>query len=161
MRYEVKHPAFVKRQLSVETTGKLIIVPRLFVNGEPATSVPGKYNHYLLASDAGVDTAIRFKTRYPDPIPKLMVGNDEIDLVPALQWYEYAWILLPYGLVTIGGAVGGLCGFLAVAANSRILRSERGALVRYLQSLMVTIVAVFVWLVIAVMIRMLIGAPHK
>jgi hypothetical protein len=41
-----------------------------------------------------------------------------------LRWYEYLWALLPLGLVSIGGAVGGICGSIAIPCNLQVMRSN-------------------------------------
>lgn len=158
MQYEIQHPAFKVQRLSVEATGWLFSTPRLLVNGQPAKPVKGKYT---VASDTGVETTIRFKNAYPDPIPKVIVGNEIVALAPALKWYAHAWIILPFSLVAIGGAAGGLCGGIALVANGKILRGDQRALARYGLSGLVTLAAVFMWLAFAILIRLALGAPHS
>lgn len=158
MRYEIQHPAFTARRLSVETTGGMFSPPRLLVDGQPATPVKGKYT---VASDAGVETTIRFKAGFPDPLPRVMIGTEVVAFAPALPWHAQAWILLPFALVVVGGAIGGLCGAVAVMTNGRIFRGEQGAVAKYALSGLVTLAAAFAWLAFAIVIRLALGAPHR
>lgn len=158
MRFEIQHPAFTRRRLSVETSGGLFSQPRLYVDGQPVTPVKGKYT---VASDAGADATIRFKAGFPDPIPKIVIDDKVVALAPPLKGYEQAWILLPLVLVVLGGAIGGLCGAVAATTNGRIFRGEQGAFAKYSLSALVTLAAVFAWLALAIALRFALGAPHR
>ena len=48
-----------------------------------------------------------------------------------LTWYEYGWAALPFGLVAVGGIIGGICGGAAVASNLYVMRGKLRAPLRY------------------------------
>jgi hypothetical protein len=158
MHFEIQHPGFQTRRLSLEMAEGLFRAPILLVDGNRATSARGKY---IVASDAGVETTITLKNSFPDPIPKVKIGDDVVALADALRWYETAWVVLPFALVAAGGAIGGLCGGIAVAVNGRIFRDDYGTLAKYGLSGLVTIGAAFAWLALALVLQSVLGAPHR
>ena len=101
---------------------------KLMVGGEQVTKQNGSFQ---LQSNAGSIIAVKFKPRFLDPVPNLLVGGQIIQLTPPLAWYQYAWMALPIVLLFLGGAIGGLCGGLAAGISSRIFRSERSEPVKY------------------------------
>jgi Zn-dependent protease len=93
-----------------------------------------------------------------DPIPKVKIGEETVELAKPLQWYEYAWIGVPKLLVFAGGALGGFVGAGSSAVNGRIFRSDRGALSKYTLAGVTTVVGGVAFFVIAIAIQLAIGA---
>ena len=60
----------------------------------------------------------------------------------AIQQIFCAW---PLALVVVGGAIGGLCGGIAWAINTRLMSSSMAAPARYGLCLLTGIVAAIVW----------------
>lgn len=58
-----------------------------------------------------------------------------------------------------GGAVGGLCGGVAMLINARLLRSDQPAWARYGLGVLVFLGAAIVWLLLAAVVGALIGLP--
>jgi hypothetical protein len=71
-----------------------------------------------------------------------------IQVVPALQWYQYIWMGLPIVLLFMGGAVGGFCGGLAAVTSSRIFRSERAEATKYALTGLISLAAFFSYFVV-------------
>jgi len=101
---------------------------QLVLNGR---ALPKRNGLVQLRSNAGSTLAVKFKNRFLDPIPNLIVGGQTIQLVPPLEWYQYVWMGIPIVLLFVGGALGGLCGGLAVAVSSRVFRSDLSAGMKY------------------------------
>lgn len=72
-------------------------------------------------------------------------GAQAVKPVRSLRWYDYLWSSLPIALLYTGGkfgvagnVLGGLVGIGAVWLNLRILRGQRGVMLRYFLSLLLT-----------------------
>lgn len=149
MRYRVPVEGFKQRPVELETAG-LFGGPRLLQNGEPAPKGP-KRGSFTLIRDDGTEVVARVRPSFfVDPVPAVQIGDQQIRVVRAFRWYEIAWLGLPVLLVFVGGAIGAGVGFAAAIVNATIMRSDRPALLRYLQTGGVSVLAVIAWLVIAV-----------
>jgi hypothetical protein len=157
MRIEIQHPAFRSQHLSVETASSLFGGPKLLLNG---AVVKRRQRRYPVTMDSGAETLIQMKFNLIDPVPTLKIDEETIKLVESLRWYEYAWGGLPILLVYAGGALGGLVGGVATIANGRIFRSDRTTVAKYGLAGVVTVSAVVTFFVLAIALRLLIGA-HK
>jgi hypothetical protein len=155
MRIEVHHPAFKRQQLSVETASSVFATPKLTLNGAVVKKQKGRYP---VTSDTGAEKLIQLRYNLIDPVPTLKVDGEAVNLLEPLQWYEYAWSGLPILLVFTGGALGGLVGGAATMANGRLFRSEWGSIAKYGLAGLITASAVAVFFVLAVALRMAIGA---
>ena len=157
MELGVSHPAFKTQRLAVETAG-FFRGPRLLVNGTPAEKHKGRYS---MPSDSGVTTPIELKYNFLDPIPKIKIGDELLELARSLTWYEYLWIGIPIVLVFTGGAIGGFVGALAAYTSARVFRSDRSTPMKYGLTALISVSAVIAFLVLAVLFQMLIGAPQR
>ena len=119
---------------------------KLTLNGEPVAKENG---FFQVRSNAGYTLAVKFKSRFLDPIPNLVVGGQTIEVAPPLAWYQYVWMGLPILLVFAGGAIGGFCGGMAAAISSRIFRSDRSDGVKYALTGLVSTAAFVVYFVVA------------
>jgi hypothetical protein len=157
MRIEVRHPAFKRQQLSVETASSVFSGPKLLLNGAAVKKQKGRYS---VTSDSGAEKLIQMRYNLVDPVPTLKIDEQTVDLLEPLQWYEYAWSGLPILLVFAGGALGGLVGGAATIVNGRIFRSGRGAIAKYGLAGLITVSAVVAFFVLAIALRYAIGS-HK
>jgi hypothetical protein len=153
---EVHHPAFQSRRLSVEPASGFV-GPKILLNG---VAVPRRKGRYPVMSDSGAEILVKMQYNLVDPIPTLIIDDQPVKLAEALQWYVYGWSGLPLLLMFIGGALGGLVGGYATVVNGRIFRSDRGLTAKYGLSGVVTVSAIVVFFVLAVVFRLMIG-PHK
>lgn len=145
MDIPVKLPGMEGQNLALRTAGTFSGA-KLMLNGEPVAKQNGCFN---LRSNAGSTLAVKFKARFLDPIPNLVVGGQTIQLMPALPWYQYLWMSLPIVLVFAGGAIGGLCGGLAAGVSSRIFRSGHTEGMKYAITGLISLAAFFVYFVVA------------
>ena len=157
MRIEVRHPAFKRQHLSVETASSVFSGPKLLLNGMVVKKEKGRYP---AASDSGAVKLIQMRYNLIDPVPTLKIDEQTVNLLEPLQWYEYAWSGLPILLVFAGGALGGLVGGAATIANGRIFRSNKGQVAKYGLAGLITVSAVVVFFVLAIALRAAINA-HK
>ena len=68
---------------------------------------------------------------------------------PALTTLQQVVCAWPFVLVIVGGAIGGLCGGVAWAANTKIMSSTLAAPVRYGLCAVTGLVAAVVWFLAA------------
>jgi len=125
------------------------------------TAIKKQKGHYIVTADSGVETTIDLRYNYLDPIPKLRIGDEVVELASSLKWYEYAWMGTPFLLVISGGGLGGLVGLLAAHANGRFFRSDRSSFAKYGMSALVTLCSFGVFLVLVAVIQSFSGLPHE
>ncbi|TCV85428.1 hypothetical protein [Sulfurirhabdus autotrophica] len=142
--FEVQHSEFREQRLTVEAAG-WFRGPRLLLNGN---IVPRQKGCYKVKSDSGAETTLRLKYNYLDPIPKIKIGEEVIELASSLKWYEYVWMNIPIVLMFIGGAIGGLVGALGANASGKIFRSDRGAVAKYGFSALITLGAFIAYVIL-------------
>src|SRR5439155_937042 len=85
MDLPITHEAFAGRGLAVRTAG-FFKGPRLIIDGG---EVKGKRLRFSLRDNSGQEREIRLKTNGLDPVPKVQIGGQAIELARPLAWYEY------------------------------------------------------------------------
>ncbi len=70
---------------------------------------------------------------------------------------EQAFVVLPLALIAVGGAVGGGLGGLAAYSNSLLMREYKDSNLRYVLSLVTTVLAFICWYFVAIMINTMMG----
>ena len=156
MNIEVAHPQFRNQKLAVRTAGWLA-GPKLLVNGAAAKKHKGRFS---VRSDTGQDATIELKYNYLDPIPKIKIDGNPIEIAPPLHWYEYACIGIPLLLVFVGGAIGGFVGALGALASGRVFRGDYSAAAKYGLSALIALGAFIAFVVLATAFRLLVGASR-
>ena len=151
MRIEITHPAFRTQRLAVETAGWLS-GPQLLLNGSAVKKNKGRFT---VVSDSGQETSVELKYNLLDPVPKVKVADETLEVAPSFQWYEYAWIGVPVLLIAIGGAIGGFVGALGALANGRVFRGTRSTGAKYAIAGLVTLGAVVAYVVLATVFHLL------
>ena len=97
--------------------------PHLWVNGAPVQRPNKRLLRYLLQTNTGKAIEVVLKPRFLDPFPVIEVEGKRIELAPALTWYQWGWAGLPLTLAFVGGALGGVIGFLGAFTNIRVVRT--------------------------------------
>jgi len=157
MDIEIKHPRFEGRGLKLQTAG-FFTGPRLWIDG---AFIKGKRGNYEVRDNTGAPVAIRLAPRFLDPIPRLDIAGDRVELARPLAWYEYVWMGLPIALVFTGGGLGAAIGFGAVYSSARVFRSELSTPVKYLLTGLISMGATLVFFVLAVLIQILIKGARS
>jgi hypothetical protein len=138
-------------------TASILTGPKLLLND---VVVKRKGRSYLVRSDIGQELAIKVMYNFLDPVPKMKIGEEMIELAKPLQWFEYAWIGVPMLLVFAGGALGGFVGAGSTVVNGRIFRSDRSAVSKYALAAVTTVAGTAVFFLVAIAIQIAIG-PKK
>lgn len=157
MELTLNHEKLQGRMLTLQTAS-FFRGPRLLSGGMP---MQGKRGTYTVRDNQGQEIMIKIKGNLLDPIPKVNIDGQELQLAPPLAWYEYVWMGLPIILVFAGGALGALFGISAVYASSRIFRSDRSAASKYLISGLFSVAAVVGFFIVVVLLQILLhGVPQ-
>lgn len=146
MRYEVKLDGFEDRKIEVEV--KLTRGPRLLIDGKAIPT--DRKNKMILCRNDGVEVIATWKSSFfsVDTVPKLVVDNKEIQVVEPLKWYVKVWCSLPLLLLFGGGALGAMCGFIAIYINSKIFRSSMNQFLKFLTTIIISLLAAVVYFII-------------
>jgi hypothetical protein len=79
-------------------------------------------------------------------MPDLAANPAPTELEPKkLKPYEHVIAGLPFGLIAIGGMIGGACGGCAYALNTAIFKKDLPTPLKYLYTTLVTLGAVAVY----------------
>jgi len=140
---------FSGRGLALRTAG-LLNGPRLLIDG---AEIKGKRLRFSLRDNSGVAREIRLKWNRIDPIPKVEIEGQTIEVARALTWYEYAWMGLPIVLVVTGGGLGAFFGLMALYTSARIFRSDRGTATKCGSTALISAGAVLAFLVSVALLR--------
>ena len=157
MDLPIKHDAFAGRGLTLRTAG-FFKGTRLIIDGR---EVKGKCLRFSLRDNSGHEREIRLKTNGLDPVPKVQIGDQTIELARPLAWYEYLWMAIPIALVFVGGGLGALFGLVGVYSSARIFRSDRGTAAKYGLSALISLGAALAFFAGALAVQLLIGSPSK
>lgn len=104
--------------------------PAVWVNGQPIPAAPGNPRTFMLPLPNRTEVRLELKGFTFDFQPRVMIAGKFISVARKLRWYETLLASLPVILVFTGGALGGLCAFIAVSSNFKILRSEADKFLR-------------------------------
>ena len=149
----IAYPGFEGRGLALRPMG-FFQGAAIICDGAAA---PRKGRTFTLTDNHGAPVSFRLNGNVFDPIPAVVVGGKTtLRLGRPFAWYEYLWIALPLVLF-VGGALGGLCGGVAVLVNARLLRSSLPVLARYGLGVLVILGAAVAWLVLAVALTFAVG----
>jgi len=138
MEYPVKIEGFEGHRLAV-TSDELISNPKLLIDGQPAQAGQ-KRGEFIIHRNNGskVIAQLTSATLGFDPVPRLSLDGNKIQVMPPLDRFEWVWSAIPLILFFIGGVLGTLCGILAFAFNVRVFRSERSTLQKFLLTILIS-----------------------
>ena len=139
---------FEGRQFFLQSAS-LFSSPKLLIDGSPAPKGP-KRGQFLLYRNDGREVIAQLRGQFVDPVPKVIIDGETLQLVEPFKWYEWVWLCLPLVLLFLGGAIGGFIGGLTAAINGYIFRSITNSALRFILTGAVSGAAVVLYLVIAV-----------
>lgn len=154
MLIPLNHPALEGKSVTVKTPG-LWKGPAILVNDDAVKKEKG--NIYRVRSLSGQEVEIKMKPSILDPIPKLEINGEKIELARPLAWYEIAWSCLPVLLIFGGGALGGGLGAGAAYINARLFRSDLPVPAKYAATFGTATLAWILYFAIAIPISIILG----
>lgn len=149
MELFINHPRFQNKKLSI-TTRSLTKNSLIYLDGVQQNKIPGvkSRNKYSLHDDNDNPVVVEVKSIL-DPIPTIILDGEKIQLAPVLVWYQYIFIFLPLLLILVGGAIGGVIGFIGAMINSSIIRSQVFPALRYILTILVTFACYLTYFLLA------------
>lgn len=153
MSYPLFIPGFENQEIDVVPSG-FVRGPRLLLNGNLAPAGPGR-NQYVLARPDGSKTIIKLKPTLLDPVPKVIVDGEQIEVVPSLGAMQLVWSGITLVLIFVGGALGGFIGGAAYWTNIIIFRSEMSRAEKYILTALVSGIALVLYLIASVLLSTL------
>ncbi len=131
--------------------------PKLLVNGEPARKGT-KRGEMILQRNDGKQVSATWKPQFLGlDVPQLVVDGKTIDLVEPLKWYQWVWGGWPAMLLFVGGALGAITGMIAAVINAKVFRTEMSGVLKYVVSGVVSMSAVVVYFIAALIFSILIN----
>ncbi len=152
MDYPIDHVDFKGRGLAVRPAG-LFRSARVVLD---RVEFAGKKGKFTVTDFQGRTHEITLKINGIDPVPKVVMDGVPIILARSLTWYEYAWMGIPVFLVFAGGLLGAMFGLVATYMSARIFRSDRGAVVKYVLTGIISFGAIGGFIVGAVALQLLV-----
>jgi hypothetical protein len=148
MRYPVQLEGFEGQAIEVQS-GTLFTGPKLLVNGQPAPAARASRAMTLRRND-GREVVAAWKPQFLGlDTPQLLVEGKTISLVEPLKWYQWLWSALPLALAFLGGALGAVAGFVAMAINIRIFRSSLNGILKFVVTAAVSLGALVAYFIAA------------
>jgi hypothetical protein len=148
MLYKLEVPGFEGQRLEIDAGA---FKKTLLFNGVTAPSAGiGKYR---ITRDDGREVTTKWTSSF-DPAPSIVIDGQTIRTAAPLKWHEILLVGLPFLLVFVGGALGGLLGGVAATFNAKLIRSSQPAAVRYIGSIAVAAVAAVLYLLVAGALRL-------
>ncbi len=148
MNIPIEAPEFAGRGLAIQPAGWLSAA-HLVLDGAPAE---GKRGRFVVRSNSGREVTIRLKSNYIDPVPSVSIDDRPIVIARPLLWYEYVWSGLPILLSFSGGALGAICGIVALKKNAGIFRGDGSTAKKLLLTALVSAAAIISWYAIVQLI---------
>ena len=96
---------------------------RLTVDGKDVSRSTSGDRHFVVPLQNGRSASVAVRARGYDYAPQVFVDGTEIPIARPLAAWEYVLAALPILLLFVGGLIGVIVGFGAMAANQWLLRS--------------------------------------
>ena len=112
---------------------------------------------FLIPSTNGAIVKAFPKPSFPDMVPTLEINGVKNLIVEKLKWFQYVLGGLPFLLLFIGGAIGGIIGALATITNFNTLRQEGSEASKYMKVIGIIVASYVLYLTLATFISGLIN----
>ena len=153
MQYPLSVPGFENRGLIVEAGG-FWSGAKIMIDGEAAPK-GSKRGQFLLRRLDGTEVVAQLRfNNFSDPIPQVVIDGESFLVAEPLRWYQWIWGGLPFTLLIIGGALGGLLGGFALVVNARIFRSNFKNPIKYLITGIVSLATIVVFFISATLLNL-------
>lgn len=154
MEYKIDHPTLDEEELVLKVSW-LFGNPELHHNGSRLLEKSSGTNIYSVKKKDESVVTLALEPKTLDPFPRLEVEGKQHPIGRKLIAIDFVIIALPMLLILVGGAVGGILGFLGTSINARIMRMPKSALERYGLCIASFLAAAVTWYIIALGLNML------
>lgn len=151
-KYTVDSPDFKTNTLTVEIES-FFKGPALKLNGAVVKLKRGKAT---IKDDSWGQREVTLKTKLHD-LPSVFIDRVEYFPLGRLSKVDQVFVVLPLGLLAVGGAVGGGLGGLAAYSNSLLMREYKDSNLKYVLTLVTSGLAFICWYFIAIMLNTMMG----
>ncbi len=151
-KYIVESPDFKTNILTLEIES-FFTGPILKLNGAVVKLKRGKAT---IKDDSWGQREVTLKSKLHD-FPTVIIDKVEYFPLGKLSKVDQVFVVLPLGLLAIGGAIGGGLGGVAAYSNSLLMREYKDSNLKYVLSLVTTGLAFICWYFVAIMINTMMG----
>jgi hypothetical protein len=147
MKFTIKRKDVAGESLEIERgtwTGQVKVIQE----GKPLSRLKEKNVPFEIRMKDGSRSKLFVLARWLDPIPKLMLGTEEIRLAEPLRMIDYIFGCFPVLMFLVYGALSTLVGFFLLMGNFRILRTKMQPSIKWAAIYAMDIAAF--WIVIAI-----------
>jgi ABC-type sugar transport system permease subunit len=116
---------------------------------------------YIVTDNNGKETEIKFIWNILLDACKISIKDQVFIIKEPLHWYQYLWAGWPMVMLFVGGAIGGGLGAAATVVNTQIFRSKLHGFFKYLITLVISISAFMIWLIIAMYLNRKFTLPKQ
>ena len=146
-KYAILIPGFEDHQIVLKSASfsraKLLFDGQVITKEKGSKTIP-------LTSMQGLIAKIEMRPSMLDPLPQVWVDNEKLIIAPPMKWYQWAWISIPLiVLIVLGTFVGAIFGIPAMLINIQVFRSRLSRVLQYVVSLLITLLAVILYMVAA------------
>lgn len=146
-KYAILIPGFEDHQIVLKSAS--FSRAKLFFDGEVIKREKG-VKTVPLTSMGGLIAKIEMRPSVLDPLPQMWVDGEKLIIAPPIKWYQWVWISVPLiALIVLGTFVGAIFGIPAMLLNIQVFRSRLSVVLQYGVSLLLTLVAVVLYMVTA------------
>ena len=146
-RYAILIPGFEDHQVILKPAS--FSRAKILFDGKVVQKEKDSKN-FQVTSNEGFIAKIEMRPSILDPLPKVWVDAEKLDIAPPIKWYQWIWIFVPLVvLLVLGTIVGAVFGIPAVLINIQVFRSRMSPILRYVVSVLITILAVTLYMVTA------------
>lgn len=150
--YTVDSPDFKTNILTLEIES-FFTGPVLKLNGAVVKLKRGKAT---IKDDVWGQREVKLKSKLYD-FPSVVIDKVEYFPVGRMTKLEQVFVILPFCLAGLGGAIGGGLGGVAAYSNSLLMREYKDSILKYVLSLVTTGLAFICWYLVAIMINTMMG----
>ncbi len=146
-RYAILIPGFEDHQILLKSASfsraKLIVDGKVVKKDKGSRVIP-------ITSVEGLIAKIEMRPSILDPLPQVWVDGEKLNIAPPIKWYQWVWISVPLiVLIVLGTFVGAIFGIPAMLLNIQVFRSRLSRVLQYVVSLLITLLAVILYMVAA------------
>jgi hypothetical protein len=154
--YKLNLEGFEGQNIEVKTAG-IFSSSKLLVNGR-RVNIDKKSGYMLLTNSDGNQVQFKWRQKaFGLDVPLLEVGGEIIQIAEPLKWFIWIWCLFPVVLVFVGGFLGAIIGVVAAFINVSIFRSGINSLAKWILTVVVSVVAVVIFVFVAILFSLAIG----